>query len=228
METTALTLTLVTLATHWLNGVLASLYWLGDHGAVFAALGVALLLAELVEGGQGRQAGTRDRRYGRGPVNQASWQRYVIPVGVALFYTGAVGLTPAPVPQIGLAMWLAALLLVAALPLNRRHVGHTARWLIGSYAAVLYLFWLIVRFPLSPTAAAAWSERLQTIGAGESLDWAIRAQLIPYVTLLIWGILPISYFGFIAQQFATQRHLLVDPFKTVAQRLADWRARGED
>lgn len=227
METDRLILTGLTLATYWLNGLLAALYWLADHWAALAALAVAAAMIWLVDGALSRQAGQRARRYERGTVNLAARSPHLVPLGVALAWTLAAWITPPPVPQIGLAMWVGALVTPLTLPLGKRHIGHTLRWLIAGYTALLLLFWLAVRFPLSPTAAAAWSERLQTLGAGESLDWAIRAQIIPYATLLIWYIFPASYFGLIFQQFATQRRLLVNPWATVAERLAAWRNRGD-
>jgi hypothetical protein len=214
-------------AIYWLNGLLALLYWLGEHWAALAALVVALLSARLLDAPQAQLAGARPRRYDRGQT-QAAPPTLDLPVALlGLVWTVVAWITPAPVPYIGLAMWLTALGANLALPLGKRYLIHRLRWFIGLYAALVLGFWAIVRTPLSPAQAAAWSEKLRAVGAGEALEEALRSQFVPYLALLIWAILPLTYFGYVAQQLATQRRLLVSPWTSVQQRIADLRGRGE-
>jgi hypothetical protein len=39
-------------------------------------------------------------------------------------------------------------------------------------------------------------------------------------------IFPLTYFGYVAQQLARQRHLLVSPWSSVQQRIANLRGSG--
>ncbi len=220
-------LTLQTTLIYTGNGLLALLYGLADHWAALAALGLAAAGLYLVDAPLGRAAGGRSLRYGRGATQLA--RPALVPGGwlPALLWLLAAWFTPAPVPLIGLGMWLAALAVPLALPLEKRYLVNRLRWFIGVYAALALGFLLLARHPLTFAQAAAWSERLQTTGGGEALEWAVRAQFIPYLALVLWVVYPLTYFGYVAQQLATQRRLLVAPWQSAAARLAAVRARGE-
>ncbi len=215
-------------ATYWINGLLAGLYFLADHWAALGGLGLAALSAFLLDRPQAQLAGERTLRYGRGTTQLSTPTVHLGVLLLGLAWTAAAWMTPPPVPYIGLSMWLAALIAPLALPLGRRHIAHRLRWFIGIYTALVFGFWLLVRFPLSPDQAAAWSERLQSAGAGEALEWSIRAQFIPYIAVLLWAVFPLTYFGYLGQQLAVQRRLLVSPWQSVEARLAELRARGDE
>lgn len=213
--------------TFWLNGLLAFLYWLADHWAALTAFLVALATIALVDEPLARQAGDRPGRYGRSVYRTRTTKAYLPTFGLALAWLVAAWITPAPVPFIGLAMWIVALVTPLAMPLGKRYLVHRARWFIGVYTALVTAFLFVVRRPLAPQQAAAWSEHLQAAGAGEALDWAIRSQFVPYLALLIWAIVPLTYFGYILQQLAVQRRLLVAPWNSASDLIAAMRARGE-
>jgi len=212
---------------YWLNGILALTYWLAAHWAALASLLPAGACVWLLDGHLTRVAGERSRRYGRGVVqlartgfSPASW----LP---ALLWLLAAWLVPAPVPYIGLAMWLAALILPLALPLEKRFLTHRLRWFIAAYAGLGLGFWLLARYSLSMTQAAAWSQLFQAAGSGEALGWSVRSTAAPYLALILWVVYPLTYFGVVAQHALQNRGLLVSPWLSAQQRLADVRARGE-
>jgi hypothetical protein len=211
---------------YWLNGLLALLYWLAEHWAALASLAVAVLSARLLDAPQAKLAGNRPRRYDRGETQTTRPTLYLPTLALGLAWTAVAWITPAPVPLIGLIMWLTALGASLALPLGKRYLTHRLRWFIGVYTALVLGFWAVVRTPLGPDQVAAWSERLRSVGAGEALEGALRAQFVPYLALLIWAVFPLTYFGYVAQQLATQRRLLVSPWTSVQQRMADLRGRG--
>ncbi len=218
---------LVIALIYWLNGLLAVSYWLAQHWAALAGLLIAALTALLVDAPQARLAGHKPRRYGRGSVAQQHPAVHLSTLGVGALWAGAAWITPAPVPYLGLLMWLGAWLAPLALPLGRRYLAHRLRWFIAVYAALCLGFWLVARFPLSPQQAAAWSARMQATGAGEALNFAIRAQFIPWVALLLWAVFPLAYFGYLFQQFAVQRGSLISPLTPIQERIAHLRARGD-
>jgi hypothetical protein len=214
--------------TYWTNGILAVLYWLLDHWPAIGGLVLSLVATTFVEAPQARLAGNKPRRYDRGTVQQhrritTHWPS----LSIGILWAVAAGITPAPVPYIGLLMWMGAIVAPLALPVGKRYLAHRLRWFIGVYSALCLGFWLINRFPLSPQQAAAWSERMQAAGAGEALELAIRAQFLPYVALLMWAIFPLAYFGYLTQQLAVQRRFLISPFTSVQDRIAAIRTRGE-
>ena len=212
--------------TYWANGLLAILYWLADHWPALTGLALAIVAAVFVDAPQARLAGEKPRRYDRGHVRLQRPTTHLPTLGIGVLWALAAWITPAPVPYIGLAMWLGAIVAPLALPVGKRYLAHRLRWFIGVYAALCLGFWFINRFPLSPQQAAAWSERMQATGAGEALELAIRAQFIPYVALIMWAIFPLTYFGYLAQQLAVQRRFLISPFTSVQERIAAIRARG--
>ena len=210
-----------------LNGCLALTYWLGAHWTALASLLPAGACYVLLDTNLARTAGERSRRYGRGVVQlarpgiaPATW----LP---ALLWLVAAWLVPAPVPLIGLAMWIAALILPLALPLERRFLIHRLRWFIAAYAGLGLGFYLLARYSLSMPQAAAWSALFQTAGSGEALGWSIRTSVAPYLALILWVIYPLTYFGIVAQHALQNRGLLISPWQSAQQRLAAVRARGE-
>ena len=59
--------------------------------------------------------------------------------------------------------------------------------------------------------------REAAVGAGESLESVLRAQFIPYIALIMWGIYPLTYFGYLLQQLMVQRTVLRSPFLSLAE-----------
>lgn len=212
---------------YWLNGWLALLYWLIDHWPALASLALAGACYWFIDARLGRTAGERSLRYGRGQVQLA---RPALTFAVwlpALAWLVTAWIVPAPVPIIGLAMWAAALILPLALPLEKRFLVHRLRWFIAIYAGLGLGFWLVARYSLSLTQAAAWSEIFQAAGSGEALGYTIRATAAPYLALILWVLYPITYFGVVGQQAMQNRTLLVAPWHSDQRRIADVRARGE-
>jgi hypothetical protein len=222
--------TLGPILIYWLNGLLAALYWLVDHWPAGASLACALAIARWIERPHVTPTLAAPGRYGRAPrvprrQRWAALQPHLGTLGLAAAWTLVALTTPAPVPVIGLAMWLAALLAPLSLPFAQRPVVHRLRWFIGAYTALVAAFRLLARHPLSPAQAAAWSNQLRSVGAGEALDQALRSQFLPYLALVIWGVLPLTYFGWVVQHLGVQRHLLRAPWRALPRRLADLRTR---
>lgn len=216
-------------AIYTVNGLLAGLYWLAAHWAAWAALGVSLAAAVLLDEPAARDVLTRARRYDREEtrLGQRRLTAHWPTVLLGLAWLAAAWVSPSPLPVIGLALWIGALVGPLCLKFGQRKALHRLRWFIAVYTALVLGFWLLVRFPLSPAQAAAWSERLQATGAGEALEWSIRAQFIPYIALLLWAIFPLTYFGYLAQQLSVQRRFIVSPRASAAERITSFRARGE-
>ena len=220
-------LAILSALTYWVNGLLAIVYLVAAHWPAVAAWGVALYTALRVDSPAKQALATSAARYRRGRTAVAPRRMFdLTTLLLGTVWVAVAWVTPAPVPHIGLAMW-AGTLIPLGLPAGQTRALHRLRWFIGVYALLNLGFFALARFPLSPAQAAAWSARLQAAGAGEALEFAIRAQFIPYVALVIWGVYPLTYFGYVAQQVGIARRFRHDPALTPAQRAHSLRFRDE-
>jgi hypothetical protein len=209
------------------NGLLVMLYWLWAHAPVVLCWPLAVGVALLLDAEAARRAGHRPRRYDRGAAQRESPTSYLGTAALALVWT-AVGLAaPAPIPFIGLAMWLCLLVVPLAVPLEREQLLGRMKWMLAVYAAAVAGFLLLLRSQLSPAALMAWSQRLGQPGGGEALAGAVVSSVVPYAALMLWVVGPLMYFGYVAQRFAVHWKTRVNPWLTVEERIRQLRGRGE-
>ena len=210
-----------------INGLLAVLYWLVAHLPVALSWLTALAVGLLLDRPAGRLAGHRARRYERGAAQHESPTSYLGTVGLAAFWT-AVGLAaPAPIPFLGLAMWVCLLVVPLTIPIEREHLLSRFKWMLAAYAAAVAGFLLFLSAQLSPAALAAWSRNLGQQGGGEALAGAMVSSIAPYAALMLWVIGPLTYFAYAAQRFAVHAKTRVSPWATVERRIRELRGRGE-
>lgn len=218
---------IVDILTLTANGLLASLYWLGDHWAVVMVWPVAIAVMTLLDGESSRRAGHRPRRRGRGNVQRSSTIAYQGTLGLAAAWTVVGILSPAPVPYVGLAMWVGLLATPMMIPLERDQILGRLKWMLSIYTAASAAFLFLARADLSPQALLAWSRQLGQSGGGEALQTAVISSIAPYGAAMLWVIGPLMYFGYIAQRFAVHSKTKIDPWSTVEDRIRDIRGRGE-
>jgi uncharacterized membrane protein len=209
------------------NGFLAVLYWLAGHWAVVLVWPIAIAIVMLLDGEVSRRAGHRPRRRGRGKVQRESPTAYANTLGLAMLWSVVAVVAPAPIPYIGLAMWVGLLATPMAIAMERDQILTRLRWMLTIYTAAAGGFLLLMRAQLSPQALAAWSRSLGQPGAGEALQTAVYSSITPYAAGALWVIGPLMYFGYIAQRFAVHSKTKVSPWATVEDRIQDVRGRGE-
>lgn len=210
-----------------MNGFLVILYWLVAHLPVVLTWPVSVAVAVLLDGGVARQAGFRPRRYGRGAVQRAGNTAQWSTMALAAMWTAAGLWSPAPIPLIGLAMWLALFLTPMSIPMERDALLSRLKWMLSVYTAGVLGFLFLLHAQLSPQALLEWSRHLGQPSSGALLASAVVSSVTPYAAALLWVIGPLMYFGYIAQRFAVHSKTRVNPWKSVEARIRELRARGE-
>lgn len=209
------------------NGLLVILYWLWEHTALVLTWPLAVGVAFLLDSEAGRRAGHRPRRYARGAAQRQSAAACLGTLLLALCWT-AVGLSaPAPIPLIGLLIWLCLLITPLTIPLEREPLLARLKWMLAVYTAAVAAFLFLVRSQLSPAALAAWSRQLGQAGGGEVLAKSVISSVVPYGVLMLWVVGPLMIFGYVAQRFAVHAKTRVNPWLTVEERIRQLRGRGE-
>lgn len=210
------------------NGLLVVLYWIRDHLPVVLSWPLAATVTVLLDSSVVRKAGHRARRYGRGQLQQASWTSYLFTPLLAVFWTVVALVAPAPIPSIGLGMWTCLLIAPLMIAPERDHLLQRLRWFIAVYAVATTGFLILLRSRLSAAALAGWSRALGEAGGGEALAGLIFSSIVPWAAVLLWVILPLTYFGYVAQRFAMNWRTKVSPWDTIERRIARLRGRGEE
>jgi len=209
------------------NGFLVVLYGLWAHLPVVLVWPVAIGVVGLLDRHVSRRAGHRPRRHERGAVQQASSMGQWKTLGLAAVWTIAGVITPAPVPAIGLAMWLGLLIAPLLIPMEQDQILNRLKWMLAVYTAAVIGFVTLMRSELSPRAVSAWSRGLGQPGGGQALETAVVSSITPYAAAMLWVIGPLMYFAYIAQRFAVQSKTKVTPWATVEERIGRLRTRGE-
>lgn len=209
------------------NGLLAVVWWLGEHWALAGILAIAAGVALFLDRPSGRQVAGRARRYGRGTVGRAPVTIYAGTALLAVAWTAIAAIVPAPIPQIGLLMWACLLLVPLMVPIEREPLRDRLRWLLWTYTAFVGGFMLLLRAQLNAATVLAWSRQAGIVGGGEAMLGGVVSSLTPYAALILWGLFPMTFFGYVATRLGMHRSTVVSPWRTVEQRIGDLRNRGE-
>jgi hypothetical protein len=209
------------------NGLLAVLYWLWDHAVTLGVIPLALVVM-----GHDRRAaayaGQRVRRYDRGQVLRYSrFAAYAPTIGLAAAWMAAAWGVAFPVDLLGLLMWAALVFVPLVMPMERSNVVQRLKWFIGIYTGLALAFLVLLRAQLSPAALAAWSRTMGQQGGGQSLQVMVVDSLVPWAALILWGIYPAMFFGYIAERLHVHRQSLRAPWQDAAARITNIVGRGE-
>ena len=98
---------LMALPTYLLNGVLATVYWLGESGAALVSILCAALMIRFVDQRVQSRAAFRPGRGGRESLSSDLYTAHITTGIVACLWVISQWGMGAPVPWIGSAMWLA-------------------------------------------------------------------------------------------------------------------------
>lgn len=209
------------------NGLLAVVYWLWNHVVVLGVIPPALV----VIGYERRIAGTvgqRIRRYGRGRVRRYSrFATYGPTVALAVAWMTVAWGIAFPVNFIGLLMWVSLMFMPLTMPLEKSNIIQRLKWFIGVYTGLTLAFLVLLRMRLSPAAVAAWSRTMGRQGGGQTLQTMVVDSLVPWAALILWGIYPMMFFGYIAERLHVYRRSLRAPWQDAGTRIANIVSRGE-
>lgn len=202
-------------ATYLINGGLRVVYALGDLGPHLVSLLAALVMLGVLDRWTVALVTTVPSRSNQ-PVPRRSQPRpYLATVLTFIIWAVASGLWPAPVPALGAAMWVATVIAVLLLPVERVPVLARGKSLIASYAVVL----IVGRWFLTQTAAATprdWAALIGGVGEAQDVLAQNRSVITTLITLgvTVWG--PAATLLYLGQRVQLHLGSLVNPWQTAA------------
>ncbi len=202
-------------AIYLINGGLRLAYALADHGPQLIALLCALLMISLLDRWVAALMTAVPARSNQPVPSRSQPRPYLATALTFIVWTIAIGLWPAPVPTLGTAMWVATVIAVLLLPVERAPVLARSKSLIFSYAVVL----LVGRWFLDQTAAASprdWAALIGGVGEAQDVLAQNRNLITTLITLgvMLWG--PAATLLYLGQRVQLHLGSLVNPWQTAA------------
>ena len=202
-------------ATYLINGGLRLIYALGDLGPQLVSLLAALIMTGLLDRWTVALVTTVPSRSNQPVPHRSQPRPYLATVLTFIIWAIASGLWPAPVPALGAAMWIATVIAVLLLPVERVPVLARGKSLIASYAVVL----IVGRWFLTQTAAATprdWAALVGGVGEAQDVLAQNRSVITTLITLgvTVWG--PAATLLYLGQRVQLHLGSLVNPWQTAA------------
>ncbi len=209
-----------------LNGLLVMGYGVWDHVPHLLALGGAWVVLAM-DGRVARQNLGRPTRQGGGeilPVGIHPRVPQVLTATIAVAWTVAAVLYPAPVPAIGAAMWWGWIGTLVVLRGEREAVLWRGKGFLLTYALALLGFrgYLGLEARFEPTA---WAGVLGSSGEAERVIAGNLAVFATVGTWLTWFVLPVAHFSYLVQRLLVNPLSLAAPFATAEEWIAALRNR---
>ncbi|MAT45056.1 MAG: hypothetical protein CL609_22210 [Anaerolineaceae bacterium] len=215
---------LVALPTYLLNGVLATVYWLGESGAALVSMLCAGLIIRFVDNRIQSRAAFRPGRSGRDATSSDLYTAQITTAIILLMWVISQWGMGAPVPWLGTAMWIAGALIV----LTIRMQEHTLLWNVKSGIAIYSLAVLGSRLYLAYTAQLSAQQWAALIGTSKSAAAVIantRGNVTTIILWALWLVIPLGYFAMLLQQVLINPVSLVNPLAGASELINRYRTR---
>jgi hypothetical protein len=215
---------LVALPTYLLNGVLATVYWLGESGAALVSILCAGLIIRFVDNRIQSRAAFRPVRSGRDATSSDLYTAQITTAIILLMWVISQWGMGAPVPWLGASMWMAGALIV----LTVRMQEHTLLWNMKSGIAIYSLAVLGSRLYLAYTAQLSAQQWAALIGTSESAAAVIantRGNVTTIILWALWLVIPLGYFAMLFQQVLINPMSLVNPLAGASELINRYRTR---
>jgi hypothetical protein len=219
---------LVDLPVYLANGGLVILYWLGENSAALISILCAALMVLLPDAEIQQRAAFRPLRGERaqdgGTANPSPRTAQIMTILVLVTWLAAQWGMGAPVPWIGAAMWIAGLLAVFALTLQRFNL----LWYVKAGVAIYALSVIGSRIYLAYTAHLTPEQWAALIGSSESATAVIASTRGSVTTILLWAlwlVVPLGYFSMLVQQIFINPMSIVNPLAGAHDLLRSLRVR---
>jgi len=215
---------LAALPTYLLNGVLATVYWLGESGAAFVSILCAGLIIRFVDRRVQSRAAFRPGRSGReAPTPDLYTAQITTAVILVLWVISQWGMG-APVPWLGAAMWIAGTIILLLVHMQE----HTLLWNMKSGIAIYSLAVIGSRLYLAYTAQLSADQWAALIGTSESASAVIantRGNVTTIILWALWLVIPLGYFAMLLQQVLINPMSLVNPLAGASELINRYRTR---
>ena len=215
---------LAALPTYLLNGILATVYWLGESGAALVSILCAGLILRFVDQRLQSRAAFRPGRSGREAATPDLYTAQVTTaVILALWVISQWGMGE-PVPWLGAAMWITGTIIVLLVHMQE----HTLLWNMKSGIAVYSLAVIGSRIYLGYTAQLTADQWAALIGSSESAATVIantRGNVTTIILWALWLVIPLGYFAMLLQQVLINPMSLVNPLAGASELINRYRTR---
>jgi len=215
---------LAALPTYLLNGILATVYWLGESGAALVSILCAGLIIRFVDQRLQSRAAFRP---GRSGLEAATPELYTAQITTAvilvLWVIGQWGMGE-PVPWLGAAMWITGTIIVLLVHMQE----HTLLWNMKSGIAIYSLAVIGSRLYLGYTAQLTADQWAALIGSSESAATVIantRGNVTTIILWALWLVIPLGYFAMLLQQVLINPMSLVNPLAGASELINRYRTR---
>jgi hypothetical protein len=212
------------LPTYLLNGVLVTVYWLGESGAALVSLLCAGLITRIVDRRLQSRAAFRPGRSGREAETPELYTAQITTAVILVLWEISQWGMGAPVPWIGAAMWITGTIIVLLVHMQE----HTLLWNVKSGIAIYSLAVFGSRLYLGYTAQLSADQWAALIGTSESASAVIantRGNVTTIILWALWLVIPLGYFAMLLQQVLINPMSLVNPLAGASELIHRYRTR---
>lgn len=215
---------LAALPTYLLNGVLATVYWLGESGAALVSILCAGLIIRFVDQRVQSRAAFRPGRSGREAATPDLYTAQITTAIILVLWVISQWGMGAPVPWLGAAMWIAGTITLLLVHMQE----HTLLWNMKSGIAIYSLAVIGSRLYLAYTAQLSADQWAALIGTSESASAVIantRGNVTTIILWALWLVIPLGYFAMLLQQVLINPMSLVNPLAGASELINRYRTR---
>ena len=215
---------LAALPTYLLNGVLATVYWLGESGAALVSILCAGLIIRFVDQRVQSRAAFRPGRSGREAATPDLYTAQITTAIILVLWVISQWGMGAPVPWLGAAMWIAGTIILLLVHMQE----HTLLWNMKSGIAIYSLAVIGSRLYLAYTAQLSADQWAALIGTSESASAVIASTRGNVTTIILWAlwlVIPLGYFAMLLQQVLINPMSLVNPLAGASELINRYRTR---
>ena len=215
---------LAALPTYLLNGVLATVYWLGESGAALVSILCAGLIIRFVDQRVQSRAAFRPGRSGREAATPDLYTAQITTAIILVLWVISQWGMGAPVPWLGAAMWIAGTIILLLVHMQE----HTLLWNMKSGIAIYSLAVIGSRLYLAYTAQLSADQWAALIGTSESASAVIantRGNVTTIILWALWLVIPLGYFAMLLQQVLINPMSLVNPLAGASELINRYRTR---
>ncbi len=215
---------LAALPTYLLNGVLATIYWLGESGAALVSILCAGLIIRFVDQRVQSRAAFRPGRSGREATTPDLYTAQITTAIILVMWVISQWGMGAPVPWLGAAMWIAGTIILLLVHMQE----HTLLWNMKSGIAIYSLAVIGSRLYLAYTAQLSADQWAALIGTSESASAVIantRGNVTTIILWALWLVIPLGYFAMLLQQVLINPMSLVNPLAGASELINRYRTR---
>ena len=215
---------LAALPTYLLNGVLATVYWLGESGAALVSILCAWLIIRFVDQRVQSRAVFRPGRSGREATTPDLYTAQITTAIILVLWVISQWGMGAPVPWLGAAMWIAGTIILLLVHMQE----HTLLWNMKSGIAIYSLAVIGSRLYLAYTAQLSADQWAALIGTSESASAVIantRGNVTTIILWALWLVIPLGYFAMLLQQVLINPMSLVNPLAGASELINRYRTR---